>query len=206
MTASSETPLILSILALVVSLVVADGFHLAPMFLEGIREQQRKVKTVMSVGAVTVTEDMPARDIAHLMYSKNIKRVPVVREGRLGRSDAELSGQNRLRYSPEVIAALVMARANLHRQIQATTREAWLREFRENVSAFLAWHLELFEMGKTIVQSEEKVDQRDQAISRIVHEMRDLEVPAGTCWRGKLLAFITEAFLRRQADAFFLRR
>jgi CBS domain-containing protein len=63
--------------------MLADGFHLAPMFLEGIREQKRKVKTVMSVGAVTVTEDMPARDIAHLMYSKNIKRVPVVREGRL---------------------------------------------------------------------------------------------------------------------------
>jgi CBS domain-containing protein len=63
--------------------MLADGFPLAPAFLEGIRDQQRKVKTVMSVGAVTVTEDMPARDIAHLMHSKNIKRVPVVRDGDL---------------------------------------------------------------------------------------------------------------------------
>ena len=63
--------------------MLADGFHLAPAFLEGIREQNRKVKTVMSAGAVTVSEDMPARDIAHLMYSRNIKRVPVVRDGKL---------------------------------------------------------------------------------------------------------------------------
>jgi predicted transcriptional regulator len=37
----------------------------------------------MSPGATTVTEDMPARDIARLMYAKNIKRVPVLRDGKL---------------------------------------------------------------------------------------------------------------------------
>ena len=63
--------------------MLAEGFQLAPAFLEGIREQQRKVKSVMSPGAVTVTEDTPARDAAHLMYSKNIKRVPVLRDGKL---------------------------------------------------------------------------------------------------------------------------
>ena len=69
--------------------MLADGFHLAPAFLEGIQEQNRKVKTVMSPGAVTVTENTLVRDVAHLMYQKNIKRVPVVRDGKLvvARSD-----------------------------------------------------------------------------------------------------------------------
>lgn len=63
--------------------MLAEGFQLAPAFLEGIREQQRKVKSIMSPGAVTVTEDTPAREVAHIMYHKNIKRVPVLRDGKL---------------------------------------------------------------------------------------------------------------------------
>ena len=63
--------------------MLADGFELAPPFLQGIQEQHRKVKSVMSSGATTVTEDVPAREVANLMYEKNIKRVPVVRDGRL---------------------------------------------------------------------------------------------------------------------------
>jgi CBS domain-containing protein len=63
--------------------MLADGFELAPEFLEGIREQQRKVKSVMSAGVTTVTEGTPARELAHLMHTKSIKRVPVVRDGKL---------------------------------------------------------------------------------------------------------------------------
>ena len=63
--------------------MLADGFELAPAFLEGIREQRHKVKSVMSPGAMTVTEETPAREMAHLMHAKNIKRVPVVRDGKL---------------------------------------------------------------------------------------------------------------------------
>jgi CBS domain-containing protein len=63
--------------------MLADGFELAPAFLKGIREQQRKVKSVMTRGALTVTEEMPAREVAYLMYKNNIKRVPVVRGGKL---------------------------------------------------------------------------------------------------------------------------
>lgn len=63
--------------------MLADGFELAPAFLEGIQEQQRKVRTVMSEGVITVTEETPAREVARLMYGKNIKRVPVVRDGKL---------------------------------------------------------------------------------------------------------------------------
>ena len=63
--------------------MLADGFELAPAFLQGIKKQHRKVQSVMSAGATTVTEDTLARDVAHLMYQKNFKRVPVVRDGKL---------------------------------------------------------------------------------------------------------------------------
>jgi CBS domain-containing protein len=63
--------------------MLADGFELAPDFLKGIHDQHRKVGSVMAQGVITVTEDMPARDVAHLMYTRNIKRVPVVRDGKL---------------------------------------------------------------------------------------------------------------------------
>jgi CBS domain-containing protein len=63
--------------------MLADGFELAPAFLEGIQEQRRKVKSVMSRGVTSVVEDTPAREVASLMYTKNIKRVPVVRDGKL---------------------------------------------------------------------------------------------------------------------------
>ena len=63
--------------------MLAEGLELAPAFLEGIQEQRRKVKTVMTSGVTTVSEETPAREVASLMYAKNIKRVPVVRDGKL---------------------------------------------------------------------------------------------------------------------------
>jgi CBS domain-containing protein len=63
--------------------MLAEGSDLAPAFLEAIREQRYTVKSAMSPGAMTVTEQTPAREIAHLMHAKNIKRVPVVRDGKL---------------------------------------------------------------------------------------------------------------------------
>ena len=71
--------------------MLADGFELAPSFLEGIRTERHKVKAVMHPGAVTVTEEVPAREIATLMHTKGIKRVPVLRDnaivGIVARSD-----------------------------------------------------------------------------------------------------------------------
>jgi CBS domain-containing protein len=37
----------------------------------------------MAPGALTVTEDTSAREVAHLMYTNKIKRVPVLRDGKL---------------------------------------------------------------------------------------------------------------------------
>jgi CBS domain-containing protein len=63
--------------------LLAEGLDLAPEFLQGILAQQRKVETVMAQSAATVTEDTPAREVARLMQARNIKRVPVVRDGKL---------------------------------------------------------------------------------------------------------------------------
>jgi CBS domain-containing protein len=63
--------------------LLADGFELAPAFVECIRAQHNTVASAMSSGLVSVTEEKPARDIAHLMHQKGIKRVPVLRDGKL---------------------------------------------------------------------------------------------------------------------------
>ncbi|HME24842.1 MAG TPA: CBS domain-containing protein [Acetobacteraceae bacterium] len=88
--------------------MLADGFELAPAFLHGIQEQHRKVKTVMAHGVTTVTEDTPARDIARLLYAKNIKRVPVVRDGKLvgivARSDLVRALAQKLEEKPAAAA------------------------------------------------------------------------------------------------------
>jgi CBS domain-containing protein len=63
--------------------LLAEGHDLAPDFLREIQEQRRKIKALMSPKPVTVAETTPAREIASLMYAHGIKRVPVLRDGRL---------------------------------------------------------------------------------------------------------------------------
>jgi CBS domain-containing protein len=49
----------------------------------GRQEGQETVKDIMSAPACVVFEDTPLKEIAALLVEKRIKRVPVVREGRL---------------------------------------------------------------------------------------------------------------------------
>ena len=64
--------------------LLAEGYYLAPDFLREIQEQRRKIKGLMSSKpTITVTETTPARDIASLMHAHRIKRVPVLRDGKL---------------------------------------------------------------------------------------------------------------------------
>jgi CBS domain-containing protein len=63
--------------------MLAEGFQLAQSFLEGVRAERHKVKAAMTPGCVSVPETMLAREIATLMHSKGIKRVPVLRDGKL---------------------------------------------------------------------------------------------------------------------------
>jgi CBS-domain-containing membrane protein len=63
--------------------LLAEGFDLAPDFLREVQEHRRKIKAVMSSNPITVTETTAAREIASLMHAHSIKRVPVMRDGRL---------------------------------------------------------------------------------------------------------------------------
>lgn len=63
--------------------LLADGFELAPSFVEGIRARSQTADAVMSKNVVTVEEDTPAREIATLLHTRSIKRVPVIRDGKL---------------------------------------------------------------------------------------------------------------------------
>jgi len=85
--------------------MLAEGVELAPAFVKAIREQHHKVKSVMAPGATTVTEETPAREVARIMYERNIKRVPVVREGKLigivARSDLVRALAQKLEEKPD---------------------------------------------------------------------------------------------------------
>jgi CBS domain-containing protein len=64
--------------------LLADGLEVASAFLNELQKEHGKVKAVMLPAVVvTVTETTPAREVARLMKAKNIKRVPVVRDGKL---------------------------------------------------------------------------------------------------------------------------
>jgi len=63
--------------------MLAEGLPPASAFLEAIRAEQNRVKAVMSGKVTTVTEETLARQIAALMHEKDIKRVPVMRDGTL---------------------------------------------------------------------------------------------------------------------------
>ena len=45
--------------------------------------RHRKVGSIMTVWVITVPETMLAREVAHLMHSNRINRVPVLRDGKL---------------------------------------------------------------------------------------------------------------------------
>ncbi len=84
--------------------MLAEGGNLAPNFLAEMREQHHKVQSVMAHGATTVTEETPAREIASLMCARNIKRVPVLRDGKLvgivARSDLVRALADKLQEQP----------------------------------------------------------------------------------------------------------
>jgi CBS domain-containing protein len=105
--------------------MLAEGTELASAFLEDIRAQHRKVKSVMAPGAITVTEEVPARMVAHLMHEKNIKRVPVVRNGKLvgiiARSDLIRALAQKLGEKPGTIEA---APATLNEALRRRRGEA----------------------------------------------------------------------------------
>jgi CBS domain-containing protein len=63
--------------------MLADGHDLAPEFMAVIAAGNRHVENVMHRGVVSVTEQTPLREVAKLIGEHNIRRVVVVRDGKL---------------------------------------------------------------------------------------------------------------------------
>lgn len=63
--------------------LLAEGEQLHPAFLATLREPEQPAREVMSRPVVTVGEDTELSEIAQLLVSHHIKRVPVIRDGRV---------------------------------------------------------------------------------------------------------------------------
>jgi CBS domain-containing protein len=63
--------------------LLAEGEMLSPDFLAGLRTPERRAHDVMAAPVVTVGEEMEVAEIARLLTAYRIKRVPVLRDGRI---------------------------------------------------------------------------------------------------------------------------
>ena len=63
--------------------MLAEGENLATEFLEHLRADDRPVREVMRAPVVSVAEDTPVQAIAEILQEHRIKRVPVLRNGRV---------------------------------------------------------------------------------------------------------------------------
>ncbi len=107
--------------------MLAEGTELAPAFLKEIQDQNRKVKSIMAAGATTVTENTLAREMARLLHTKNIKRLPVVRDGKLvgivARSDLVRALAQTLGEEPPPLIELETMDVALRRRREETLRK-----------------------------------------------------------------------------------
>ncbi len=63
--------------------ILAEGEQLSPEFLAWLNSQKRAARAVMSAPVITVSEITEVGEIARLLVAHQIKRVPVVRDGRV---------------------------------------------------------------------------------------------------------------------------
>lgn len=63
--------------------MLSEGFELSPDFLDVVKSEREKVRNVMHGEIVTVDEGASAERVAKVLVEHGIKRVPVVRDGRL---------------------------------------------------------------------------------------------------------------------------
>jgi CBS domain-containing protein len=61
--------------------IFAEGEPLAPELLAWLQSQSHTARAVMSVPVITVSEDTELTEIARVLHTHQIKRVPVVRDG-----------------------------------------------------------------------------------------------------------------------------
>ena len=62
---------------------LGEGYEVSPTYVETIRDANHLVRSVMSLGIVAVPDTMTAREAAQVMYERHVKRLPVLRDGRM---------------------------------------------------------------------------------------------------------------------------
>jgi CBS domain-containing protein len=63
--------------------MLAGDFDLSPDYLDVARGEQQKVRSIMRADPVSISEGTPLREIATLLHDRGVKRLPVVRDGRV---------------------------------------------------------------------------------------------------------------------------
>lgn len=63
--------------------LLAEGEELNPDFLASLREPNRLARDAMTAPLISVGENTELREVAKLLVSHHIKRVPVLRDGRI---------------------------------------------------------------------------------------------------------------------------
>jgi CBS domain-containing protein len=63
--------------------LLAEGEDLAPNFLDYLKQENHIAADVMTHGAVSVLEDTPIPEVADILAERRIKRVPVLRDGKV---------------------------------------------------------------------------------------------------------------------------
>ena len=63
--------------------ILAEGEPLAPELIAWLGSQNHSARTVMSAPVITVSEETNLPDIAEILTTRRIKRVPIVRDGRI---------------------------------------------------------------------------------------------------------------------------
>jgi CBS domain-containing protein len=63
--------------------LLAEGTDLAPEFLDYMRLDNRLARDLMTSPAITASEDTSGSEIADLLQHHHIKRVPIVKDGKV---------------------------------------------------------------------------------------------------------------------------
>ena len=63
--------------------LLAEGEALNPEFLASVRSYKRRARDIMTAPVITVGEDTEIDEVARLLTAHRIKRVPVLRDGRV---------------------------------------------------------------------------------------------------------------------------
>ena len=63
--------------------LLAEGTDLAPEFLDYLRIDNHRARDLMTASAITATESTTVSEIADLLQRHHIKRVPIVRDGKV---------------------------------------------------------------------------------------------------------------------------